>query len=237
MKLLICDDEKFITEQMTEMCERYSDEELPGLEFLAVNDFADKGNFEADVIFLDVEMPGKNGILIKDELEATENEALIIFVTNYVENVFSAFGKNVIGFFKKPLKYQQFCELMEKARNLRRGHQIINIQPNMAVKAADIELISMDGVYSEIYMSGANTANPKLMRKSLGEWEKLLPRDMFMTISKSYLVNCSHIKSFDGDVIIMEESGKKLTVSRRRRKECSDRYGEYCRKMARYGKR
>ena len=78
MRLLICDDEKFITEQMVEMCERYYDEELPGLEFLAVNDFADKEDFEADVIFLDVEMPGKNGILIKDELEATENEALII---------------------------------------------------------------------------------------------------------------------------------------------------------------
>ncbi len=43
-------------------------------------------------------------------------------------------------------------------------------------KAADIELISMDGVYSEIYMAGENPTNPKLMRKSLGEWEKLLPR-------------------------------------------------------------
>ena len=37
MRLLICDDEKFITEQMVEMCERYSDEELPGLELSLIH--------------------------------------------------------------------------------------------------------------------------------------------------------------------------------------------------------
>ena len=52
-------------------------------------------------------MPGKSGLVIRDELEKKNANSLIIFVTSHSETVWEAFGRNVIGFFEKPMDYEQ----------------------------------------------------------------------------------------------------------------------------------
>lgn len=236
MNVLICDDEKYITDCMVNMCKQYQEATGKQLNVLAINDFDERGNFEADVIFLDVEMPNKNGILIKNELERLRTKSLIIFVTNYIGNVYDAFGTNVIGFFQKPLTYMQFCDLMQKVDNLLLGEAVIEIEPYLTVRANDIRYIRMDGVYAEIYLVNDKGTKPRIVRKSLTEWENILPADVFMTINKSSIVNCGHIDRYEQDSIVMDGIGEKLSISRRRKKDCLQKYDQYCRMMARYGR-
>lgn len=236
MKVLICDDEKFITDKMEELCCEYEEKTGQELEVLAVNDFDDRGDFEADVIFLDIEMPGKTGFFIRDELERLHSESLIIFVTNYIDNVFSAFGTNVIGFFRKPLCYDEFFDLMEKTKDLLLGKAVIKIDPYTVVRIEEVRYISMDGVYSEIHLVEARKDKQRIVRKSLTEWGQILPEDIFMTVNKSFIVNCEHIEKCQGDFVVLDGAGEKISFSRRRKKDCQEKYQKYCRRMARYGR-
>ena len=208
---------------------------MQNLEVMAVTEFGQAAEFDPDLIFLDIEMPGKSGIEIKEEMESNKSDSLIIFVTNHSESVMSAFGTNVIGFFEKPLEYEQFVILMTKAKNLSSIKDIVEIDPFNIVKIEDIRYITIDGVYSEVNKAGEG-GRAIIARKSLTEWETTLPADKFIRISKSCIVNCGHIESLHGDQIKMDGNGEKLVCSRRRKGECQNKYSEYCKNMARYGR-
>ena len=236
MKILFCDDQPMYLDQMIKLCRRYEAESGEEYEMLAVSDFQDRGGFEADLIFLDVEMPGKTGIAIKDELEAAHSKSLIIFVTNYIENVYDAFGLNVIGFMPKPMDYPTLRLLMKKAENLLIGQKVIEIEPSFHVKADDIRYITMDNVYSDIWFSQAAREKHRIVRKTLSQWTETLPQEIFMEINKSCIVNCCHIREFAADSVIMDEKGEKLVISRRRRQQCAEQYNNYSMLMARLGR-
>lgn len=62
---------------------RYEDEYGRAMRILGVTNYNDAADFDADLIFLDIEMPVKSGLLIRDELEMTGSNSLIIFVTSH----------------------------------------------------------------------------------------------------------------------------------------------------------
>ena len=69
---------------------------------------------QPDILILDIEMPQKSGIEIKNEL-TKDDKPLIIFATAYFEFMKEAFGKNVIGYMQKPVKKFEFDNYMKTA--------------------------------------------------------------------------------------------------------------------------
>ena len=185
LKVLICDDEKNIVEQMTQLLVRYQSEFNRNIEIMGVTNYDEGRGFGADLIFLDIEMPGRSGLEIKEELEKNGEGSLIIFVTSHVESVWEAFGRNVIGFFEKPTTYERLCALMKKFYNLYSARILVNLDKDVTVESGEICYIVVKDIYSEVYFT---TRGKILLRKSLATLEELLPEGDFLRISNSCIV-------------------------------------------------
>lgn len=104
MKILICDDDRGSAEELKALCLAYL--EKAGLsrstQVVCAGDSSMIEAHEPDILLLDIEMPGRNGLAAKDELCQQGGKPLIIFVTNHREAMPEAFGRNVIHFLTKP---------------------------------------------------------------------------------------------------------------------------------------
>ena len=233
MRILICDDQIFYADRIEELCRRYSEETGRDFEILAIDDFEKRGDFDADLIYLDIDMPGKTGIEIKSELEKSFSRSLVVFVTNFAESVYDAFGVNVIGFIPKPLEYESLKIVMEKAENLLSVRQSVEIEPGVHVSVEDIIYIKMDNVYSDVYLTAKAGKTHRIVRKTMMEWNKILPDDCFVQISRGCIAGCMHISGFFPDYVLMD-TGEKHSVSRRRKSECLKKYYMFAQKMSRF---
>ena len=157
-----------------------------------------------DLVFLDIQMPGKSGFDLLDEIEV---EAKIIFVTAYDEYAIRAFEVNALDYLPKPVSQERLTKTVER---------IINNDPNKNLiakklkytdrlflefgtrmcflKISEIAFISAEGDYSMV-----NLINGKkgLVSKSMKEWEERLPNDFFCRIHRSSIVNTEVIDKID----------------------------------------
>jgi two-component system, LytTR family, response regulator len=157
-----------------------------------------------DLVFLDIQMPGKSGFDLLDEIEV---EAKIIFVTAYDEYAIRAFEVNALDYLPKPVSQERLTKTVER---------IINNDPNKNLiakklkytdrlflefgtqmcflKISEIAFIAAEGDYSMV-----NLINGKkgLVSKSMKEWEERLPKDFFCRIHRSSIVNTEVIDKID----------------------------------------
>ena len=151
MKIVICDDREFELEILKKLCEEYVSEHIPEAEIVCT---ANPGRIAAedpDILILDIEMPEKSGIEIKNEL-ANGDRPLIIFATAYFEFMKEAFGRNVIGYMEKPVKKYEFNNYMKAAVNILSLETVIHIDSETEVKSKDVLLIGTDNGYTEVEM-------------------------------------------------------------------------------------
>ena len=121
MRILICDDDPLIVEQIQKYVRSYFEKhhvKCPELVcfFAGVSLLSDKG--DKDILFLDIEMPGMNGIYVGNQLKK-ENENIIIFiVTSYSEYLDEAMRFHVFRYLSKPLDKQRFFRNLKDAIDL-----------------------------------------------------------------------------------------------------------------------
>ncbi len=113
MKLAICDDDKDIRNYM-EKCVR---EVAPDLEILRYPDAGEllKGGTEADIILMDIQMPGIDGMKAARILRTAGSKAVIVFVTALTDPVFQAFDVDAAGYIVKPFDRRRLTETIRKA--------------------------------------------------------------------------------------------------------------------------
>ena len=186
---------------------------------------------DPDILILDIEMPEKSGIEIKNEL--TEGDRpLIIFATAYFEFMKDAFGRNVIGYMEKPVKKYEFNNYMKAAVNILSLETVIHIDSETEVKSKDVLLIGTDNGYTEIEMITGRKITG--IRKSMKAWEEELQQYGFMRISEGCIINCRYVKGFEGDNVVIKDIGVKLRVSRRKKADCVKFYRAYRAKSSKY---
>lgn len=231
MKIVICDDREFEIEILKKLCEEYVSEHIPEAEIVCT---ANPGRIAAedpDILILDIEMPEKSGIEIKNEL--TEGDRpLIIFATAYFEFMKEAFGRNVIGYMEKPVKKYEFNNYMKAAVNILSLETVIHIDSETEVKSKDVLLIGTDNGYTEVEMTTGRKITG--IRKSMKAWEEELQQYGFMRINDACIINCRYVKGFEGDNVVIKDIGVKLRVSRRKKADCVKFYRTYRAKSSKY---
>lgn len=118
MRIAVCDDDALMLEQIQKYIKAYF--EKAGMkcpDIICFSDgeslLSDKG--EKDILFLDIEMPGINGIYVGNELKR-QNENIIIFVvTSYAQYLDDAMRFHVFRYLSKPLDVHQFFRNMKEA--------------------------------------------------------------------------------------------------------------------------
>jgi len=201
------------------------------------------------LVFMDIDMPGTSGFELLQKLEPLTFE--VIFVTAYNQYAMQAFDFNALAYITKPIVTEKLIKAVKKARKKideqKHTKHIFSLLENIQTSSTDdkIALPSMQGLQfvklSQICFcesSGNYTTfhladNSKiLVSRQLGEYEKLLPVEMFVRIHDKHIINLTCIKEYikgNGGEIILENAVR-LTVAARRKDELLNRFEKWLRK-------
>lgn len=194
---------------------------------------------QPDLIFLDIQMPNKNGFELFKEIKEINFE--VIFTTAHSEYAIDAIKRSALDYLLKPINYidllgavnrfeqknkkenqeTQLSILIENIDSGDTSHKKIAIATETGfefVKFNTIIYLEAQNNYTKFYLTNGTSITTS---KTLKHFEEILPSELFFRIHKSYLVNMNFIKRFTrGDEQFVELiTGQKLPVSIRKKDE------------------
>jgi len=161
-----------------------------------------------DIIFLDIEMPGLDGLKVAECLSKTNNAPMIVFVTAYDEFALKAFSVNAVDYIVKPLDEESIKRVLEKCRNILQhwefdGEDARNskeICKKFSVEKGDrMEIIDSDTIryiYAKDRQVFIVTKDDVqyLTRMTLHDFELRLPVKKFFRCHRNFIVNIDEIR-------------------------------------------
>lgn len=244
MNIVICDDERKVIEDVGSICRECLSPDVKLYGFRSAESLLknlDKIDGDIDLFILDIEMPGRDGLWLRKELERYRYGSSIIYLTSYDELVQEAFGRYVIGFVDKVSFLNDKNKLVDKLKLFEqetKADETIRVkydQKVLFIQKRKIILIEAEHVYSNLEyvidekINGSFVTERKLIRKSLKEWEDELGNN-FIRISKRYIINLDYVQRINQDIVL--KNGKELKIPKVNQKKCRDSYYNYCnRKM------
>jgi len=179
-----------------------------------------------DVVFLDIEMPGTNGITIAEHLHEENNDALIVFVTNRSETVLRAFGLNVIGFIVKEKISSQLPYVMEKIeRELYQKTCIsIPLQNNTSISIHSSSVLYCEIVLRKVFLHTVDKKTYALKCRTIKDAFSYFDQNTFIFVNRSEFVNIKRIVEWNPKYIVINSIDKRIDVSRDRSKDVKEAY-------------
>ena len=169
-----------------------------------------------DIVFLDIEMNGANGIEFAKELP---KHIGVIFTTAYINYALDGFNLDAVDFLHKPFSFERFNEAVDKAvrrikyNNILKNSKTIIVKEkynNVPILIKDIFYIEAMENYSKIYLKNSTMV---LAHNSLKNIAEQLPSPCFARIHKSYIIPLNEIKSFTRQNVTLS-NGVTLPVGR-----------------------
>ena len=165
-----------------------------------------------DLIILDIEMRGLNGIETAKELRKKGKKTAVVFLSSHTEYALEGYEVNALRYLTKPTSAEKLSEIITYLLEQRKKEKRIllrNGEEEELVCAADICYMEAQDQMVRIVTDRGEYRN----RYNLGEYEKELSNCGFFRIHRGYLVNLGHIRRRTGKEIVMED-GAVLPVSR-----------------------
>ncbi|HEV8272410.1 MAG TPA: response regulator [Chitinophagaceae bacterium] len=231
MRAIIIDDERLARTELRKLLQDY-----PEVEVVDEAANADEGinkidSLQPDLVFLDIQMPGKTGFDMLAELERAPH---VIFTTAYDEYALKAFEVNALDYLLKPIEPKRLADAMQKLHvaEVKENHiipenfnQSILTEADQVfvkdgercwfVKLSDIRLFESVGNYAKVFFGG----NKPLILKSLNALEERLDPKTFFRANRKHIVNLRMIDKiepyFNGGLLLELKGGEKIEVSRR----------------------
>jgi two-component system LytT family response regulator len=235
-KSLIIDDENLAREDLKALLE-----DIDEVEVIGEAETVDEArklikSMDHDLIFLDIQMPGKSGF---DLLKEIETKAHIIFVTAFDEYAIRAFDVNAQDYLLKPVDKKRLQsaierlttnkEIIDRPKKIEYTDHIFILANNthQFIKMSNIIKITSAGNYSEIETKYKFKG---LVYKSLKEWENKLPDKNFARIHRNAIINLEYVERveewFNSSFrVYMKNVDKPLIMSRRYATSLKNRMG------------
>ncbi|MFK7953122.1 MAG: LytR/AlgR family response regulator transcription factor [Ekhidna sp.] len=224
MKAIIVDDERLARKELMTLLENHPEIEVIDEAINADEALEKIEKQDPDVIFLDVQMPGKTGF---DVLESLERVPQVIFTTAYDEFALKAFDFNALDYLLKPIQPERLAESVQKisakapkkGRNKKLGSEdqvfVKDGDKCWFVKLEDVRLFESDGNYIKVYFENFKP----MIHKSLNALDERLDDRDFFRASRKHIINLGWVESidtwFNGGLLVKLKGGEKVEVSRR----------------------
>lgn len=228
MRIAICDDENVFRNILKEYCLQFAKEqqlECQIVEYASGEELL--ADSSPDVLLLDIEMKGIDGLQVRDILQRQKADIRILFVSSHDEAIPEAFGREVYGFLCKPVMYEVFQKkmefLLEDLLEQNRYMILETKQSTRKISIRDIQYIKAEGKYTKVFLQGEE--DYFFSDDSLNVWKDKLKESGFGLCQRSYLVNFYYVKKIDKNVFLQD--GQCLPLSRRMEKEFRAGYREY----------
>ena len=190
MNCIIVDDEPLAREAMKLLIEEAECLQLVG----SFNSAATASDFMeqhvVDLVFLDIQMPGITGI---EFARTISKRTLVIFTTAYTEYALDSYEVDAIDYLIKPVEAERFQKAVEKAQSY---HSLLLQEEKEAIET----IVAAEYFYVILQLGEQRI----ITRMSLKAVFDLLPKDSFLRVNKSYIVNTAHIDSFDNNDIFIK---------------------------------
>ncbi len=229
MKALVIDDERLARKELISLLNQYPKIEIVG-EAMNADDALEKiASLKPELLFLDIQMPGKNGFELLESLDVAPK---VIFTTAYDEYALKAFEVNALDYLLKPIRKERLEECIQKLvseESAEKGdaQQVeykLSLKDQVFVKdgdkcwfvrLSDIRLFESDGNYIKVYFDHFKP----MIHKSLNALDKKLDDRSFFRASRKHIINLSWVESieawFNGGLLVKMKGGEKVEVSRR----------------------
>jgi two-component system LytT family response regulator len=234
MKAIIIDDEQNSIESLQWLIRNYAPEiEIARTFTSAIEALDHLRKDEPDVVFIDVEMEEMNGFELLSSLGKFRFH--VIFVTAYNNYALDAFKVNALDYLMKPVDKDDFLISMQRIKNRSNENNnllqdiirnlknienkkiaISNIHGLELHDADDLLYCESDINYTNIYFVNGSSV---LLSKTLKSIEESLPREIFVRVHNSAIVNIHHVKKIvrEGGGYLVLTNGKAITISKSRK--------------------
>lgn len=229
LKAVIVEDSRLARNELKELIKAHKELELLGEAENVDNGFKLINDTKPDILFLDINMPEKDGFEL---LEMLDEVPTTIFTTAFDEYAIKSFEYNAFDYLLKPINQKRFSKSIEKviekfnnsnsseSKNegtLKLDKQIFikDGEKCWLVKIQDISLFEIVGNYTRVFFEN----NKPLIYKSLAQIEEKLPNNVFFRANRQQIININHVKKvvswFNGKLKIEMNSGEEIEISRR----------------------
>ena len=236
MRALIVDDERLARKELMKLLEDHPRIEVVGEAMNAEEATQMVNELNPDLLFLDIQMPGKTGFQLLEELDSVP---LVVFTTAYDEFALKAFEVNALDYLLKPIQPERLSEAIskladkERAKNaaIRGPEKKLGLHDQVFVKDGDrcwfvslnnVRLFESDGNYIKVYFDN----NRPMIHKSLNALDEKLDERAFFRASRKHIVNLSWVEGiepwFNGGLMVKLRGGDKVEVSRRQAAKFKD---------------
>ena len=233
MKAIIIDDERLARTELRKLLQDY-----PEIEIVDEASNAEEGiqkieSHNPDLVFLDIQMPGKTGF---DMLSELDHSPQVIFTTAYDEYALKAFEVNALDYLLKPIEPRRLADAVEKLKRTTHNGSAEKVNHHSEpanilsendqvfvkdgercwfVKLSDVRLFESVGNYAKVFFG----TNKPLILKSLNALEERLDDKVFFRANRKHIVNLRMIDKiepyFNGGLLLELKGGEKIEVSRR----------------------
>lgn len=194
--------------------------------FYSSINFLEEYNSQYDIIFLDIEMPGSDGLTTAREIRSKDDAVAIIFITNMAQYAIHGYEVNAVDFMVKPVGYFNFSQKLEKAirflqRHILRTVLLPNEDGMVRLSAAEIWYIEKDHDHL-IYHTKQGIFRKRGTMKAEKEALRGLP---FEECTAGCLVNLDIVQRIGKEHIYLK--GIQLPLSRRMKKTFTQSYIDF----------
>ena len=228
MKALIIDDERLARTELKRLLSPFKEIKVVG-EAINADDALEKiQELKPDMLFLDIQMPGKSGF---DMLEELDSVPTVIFTTAYDEYALKAFEYNALDYLLKPIEPKRLEETINKLIEKKRKKAVSDLDKEILaesdqafvkdgekcwfVKLETVRLFESEGNYVRIYFGD----NKPLILRTLNYLDERLDGKTFFRANRKHIVNLKWIASIEpwlnGGLLVKLKDGQKVEVSRR----------------------
>ncbi len=236
MRALIVDDERLARKELMKLLADHPSIEVVGEAMNAEEAIQLTNELNPDLLFLDIQMPGKTGFQLLEELDSVP---VVVFTTAYDEFALKAFEVNALDYLLKPIQAERLAEtvakISEKERSkiaaARNPDKKLGLNDQVFVKDGDrcwfvsltnVRMFESDGNYIKVYFD----TNRPMIHKSLNALDEKLDERAFFRASRKHIINLSWVEGieqwFNGGLMVKLKGGDKVEVSRRQAAKFKD---------------
>jgi two-component system LytT family response regulator len=232
MRAIIIDDERLARAELRKLLQEFPEIEIVDEAGNVEEGISKIDTHNPDLIFLDIQMPGKTGF---DLLAEVDKAPQVIFTTAYDEYALKAFEVNALDYLLKPVEPKRLADAIHKLNAGENGNSQAGYisQENKSllteedqvfvkdgdrcwfVKLSEIRLFESVGNYAKVFFG----TNKPLILKSLNALEERLDEKTFFRANRKHIVNLRLIEKiepyFNGGLLLELKGGEKIEVSRR----------------------
>lgn len=228
MKALIIDDERLARTELKRLLEPFKEINVVG-EAVNADDALNKiTELNPDIIFLDIQMPGKTGFQLLEELDSVP---IVVFTTAYDEYALKAFDFNAMDYLLKPIEPKRLEDTIKKILEKQKKQIVAQLEtPALTendqifvkdgdkcwfVKLSTIRLFESEGNYVRLFFD----EHKPLILRTLNYLDERLDNKAFFRANRKHIINLKWVENIEpwlnGGLLVKLKGGHKIEVSRR----------------------